>query len=126
MKFFFDNNLSPNLVRGLKSFGEDVIHLTDIFPPDEPDSKWLKHIGENGLTLITRDEAIRWHPAEKEAFRVYQVGAFFLGGKKRSAWDIIQQVIRHWPRIKELANNSRRPYAYIIPPSGTKIRQIVI
>jgi predicted nuclease of predicted toxin-antitoxin system len=82
MKFFFDNNLSPNLVRGLKSFGEDVIHLTDIFPPDEPDIKWLKHIGENGLTLITRDEAIRWHPAETEAFREYQVGAFFLGGKK--------------------------------------------
>lgn len=34
MRFFFDNNLSPGLARGMKGFGEDVVHLTEVFPGD--------------------------------------------------------------------------------------------
>ena len=32
MKFFVDNNLSPQLAKGMKAFGEDVIHITELFP----------------------------------------------------------------------------------------------
>ena len=64
MKFFFDNNLSYKLSNGLKEFGEDVIHLKDIFSEDTPDVVWLEHIGKEGLLLITRDKRIRYNHFE--------------------------------------------------------------
>ena len=124
MKFFFDNNLSEHLTNGLKAFGEDVTHLKDIFPQDTDDAVLLKHIGENGMILITRDEQIRRNPVEIAALRKYKVGTFFLGGKNLDKCRLIQQLIRNWPRIKEQARRSRRPYAFRVPPTGTKLRPI--
>ena len=46
------------------------------------------------------------------ALKQHRVGAFFLGGKGRSRWDIIQQVVRNWPRMNELADRTARPFAF--------------
>lgn len=124
MKFFFDNNLSENLTKGMQAFGEDVVHLKEIFAEDALDTEWLKHIGENGLVLITRDERVRWNPAEIKALRNHKVGAFFLGGKNLNRCKLIQQVVRNWPRIKEYARKGRPPYAFRVPPRGTKFTTI--
>jgi hypothetical protein len=120
LRFFVDNNLSERLANGMKAFGEDVIHLKEIFPGSTEDVSWLKHVGEGGLFLVTRDERVRWNPAEIKAIRDYRVGAFFLGGKNRSRCELIQQLVRNWPRMKELATTTNRPFAYRIPPSGNK------
>jgi hypothetical protein len=124
MKFFFDNNLSENLTRGLKDFGEDVVHLKDLFNEKTEDQVWLEEIGQKKMFLITRDERIRRNPFELNALKTYNVGAFFLGGKNLGRCKIIQQVIRNWPRIKELAEKKRPPFAYRIPPSGSKFSPI--
>lgn len=124
MKFFFDNNLSQNLVRGMECFGEDVMHLKDKFAQDTPDVEWLEYIGRNGYVLITRDQRVRWNPAEKGAIRKHRVGVFFLGGREQSSWQIIQQVIRNWHRIKEYAEKERPPYGFLVPPKGSSIKPI--
>ena len=124
MKFFFDNNLSEHLANGLKAFGEDITHLRDLYNEDVEDVIWLKYIGEKRLVLITRDEKIRWNPAELTAIRKYKVRAFFLGGKNLNKCKIIQQTVRNWPRIKELSLKTKPPFAYRIPPSGTKFSKI--
>jgi predicted nuclease of predicted toxin-antitoxin system len=126
MKFFFDNNLSILLVKGMKEFGEDVIHLKEIFEEKTEDSEWLKDIGEKRYILITKDLRIRHNPAEIEALRKYKVGAFFLGGKNLNRCRLIQQVVRNWPRIKELAEKSSPPYAFRVPPQGTSFTSISI
>jgi len=118
--FFVDNNLSAQLAEGMKAFGEPVVHLKQLFDPDEDDDVWLAHIGAEGMILITRDERIRFRPNELAALRDNRVGAFFLGGKNRSRCELIQQLIRNWPRMKELAEKTRRPFAFRIPPSGSK------
>lgn len=124
MRFFIDNNLSVHLARGMQGFQEDVVHLTDHFPHETPDTDWLQHIGQAGWLLVTRDERIRKNPLELSAIRDHQVGAFFLAGKNRSRCDLIRQLVRHFPRMKELAANSHRPFAYRIPPSGSKIERV--
>jgi len=126
MKFFIDQNLGPELAEGLRVFGEDVIHLKELFPEDTPDCKWLTYIGKNNYFLITRDRKFRYKPAEKRAFRENNVGAFLLFGKDRTKWDLIQQLIRNWLRIKEFAQKTKRPFAFRIPPNGTKITKISI
>ncbi len=52
MKFFIDNNLSPGLARGMKAFGEDVIHITEIFPDDADDTDYLPRVGSEGWFLV--------------------------------------------------------------------------
>lgn len=124
VRFFIDNNLSPQLAAGMKGFGEEVIHLRDEFPEDTDDAIWLEYVGENNLFLVTRDKSIRRRPIELQAFRGNNVGAFFLGGKNLTRCQLIQQLVRNWPRMKELARKERRPFAYRIPPSGKKFTLI--
>ena len=124
MRFFVDNNLSLHLARGMRAFGENVDHLQDHFPEDCPDTEWLKYIGENEYFLVTRDDAIHRNPAELSAFKEYGVGAFFMGGKNRTRWELVQQLVRNWLRIKECAAAEKRPFVWRIPPSGTKFVRI--
>jgi hypothetical protein len=124
--FFFDNNVSKKIVEGLKAFGEEVIHLQDKFREDSPDIEWLQYVGERELVLITRDEKVRWNPAEIAAIKKFKVPTFFLGGKKLDRCKQIQQVIKNWPRIKELSGKIKPPFAYRIPPTGTKFTQIFL
>jgi len=126
MTFFIDENLSWQLAAGMKGFGESVISLREKFPRGTEDVDWLKFVGEEGMVLVTRDEKIRWRPAELAALREHRVGTFFLGGKNLSRCELIQQLVRNWPRMKESANKTTPPYAFRVPRSGTKFVRIVL
>ena len=52
-------------------------------------------------------------------------GAFFMGGKNRNRCQLIQQLVRNWPRMKELAKKTRVPFAFRVPPSGTKFTTLL-
>ena len=121
MKYFFDTNLSPSLVRGLSEFGEDVTHLKEHFREDTPDATWLQSIGQRGWILITRDKAITRKPIERQAIRDHDVGAFFLLGKDMDRWAQVRQIIISWHRIKEFSSKTRRPFAFMVSRSGRKI-----
>lgn len=108
----------------MAAFGEPVVHLTQLFSPDEEDEVWLQHAGKEGMALITRDERIRYRPNELAALRDNNVGAFFLGGKNRSRCELIQQLVRNWPQIKETARKERRPFAFRVRPTGRKMDPI--
>ena len=125
MKFFFDNNLSEHLVRGLREFDENVVHLKEKFRENTEDPEWLEYVGKNNMVLLSRDKRLRWNPAEIESIRQFNVGAFVLSGKNLNRCQIIQQIIRNWPQIKEIATKSRNkvPYIYRVPPRGTKIEK---
>ena len=126
MRFFVDNNLSPKLAHGMAAFGEDVTHLQDHYPTNAADADWLPRIGRDEWILLTRDDRVRFKPAELTAFKQYHVGAFFLGGKDRSRCDLIQQVVRNWPRMKELAAKTVKPFAFRVPPQGTAIDRLTL
>jgi hypothetical protein len=108
----------------MKGFRENVFYITDELAQDVKDPVLLKHIGENNFFLITRDERIRTQPAEIEAIRKYSVGAFILGGKKQSRCDLILQLVRNWPRIKDYAEKTRKPFIFRIPPTGKKFKPV--
>ena len=126
MKFFIDNNLGKQLAIGMKGFGENIVHLQEIFPEDIDDIKVLSYCGKNQYFFITRDYQIRYRPAELKAFKTHNVGAFILAGKNLNKWELIQQLVRNWLRIKELSMKTKLPFAFRIPPKGTKIKKIPI
>lgn len=124
--FFFDNNVSQHLAAGMKAFQEQAIHLVDEFSQDTKDTDWIPVVGSKGWTLITRDERILKNPAELKAYKENNIGAFFLGGKNRSRCDLIRQLVRNWPQMKELAAKTRKPFAFRVPPSGGKFKKILL
>ncbi len=123
-RFLVDNNLGTQLAAGMKGFGEDVVHLTEHLNPNAPDTDVLALVGSNGWCLITRDNRIRYRPAESGALKEHQVGAFFMSGKNLGRCQIIQQLVRNWPRMKKLAGATQRPFAFRVPPNGKNIKRL--
>jgi hypothetical protein len=117
--FFFDNNLSPVLARGLREFGEDAQHLRDAFPPNTPDEVWLPAIGERGWYLVTRDKKIRTRPHQIDALLRSNVGAFTFTQKRDPLrWGWVELVVRRWLEIQEFADSHERPFVAGIPERG--------
>ncbi|GIU99468.1 MAG: hypothetical protein KatS3mg014_1084 [Actinomycetota bacterium] len=104
MTFFFDNNLSPRLVEGLRAFGEDAMHLRDEFPADTDDTVWLPEIGRRGWYLVTHDKKIRKKPAEIRALKQAGVGAFvFTQQKDLLMWGWVETVLESTHVVYERA-----------------------
>ncbi|MBE3119564.1 MAG: hypothetical protein IMZ61_08560 [Planctomycetes bacterium] len=121
MKFFFDNNISWRIAKAMACLEEnenEVKHLKDIFKTDVIDDVWLEHIGKNEMLLVSRDKNIRKHRAELNILKKYNVGAFFMIGKKLNKWQEAKQMIGQWEKMKELALNSRLPFVFMVPQKG--------
>jgi hypothetical protein len=58
------------------------------------------------------------------AVRRFKVAAFFLGGKTLSRCELIQQVVRNWPQMKQMAAEESRPFAIRVPPHGTRFTRL--
>lgn len=121
MTFLVDNNIGPGVAKGMRCFGEDVEHLRERFPEDAPDPEWLAEAGRRGWFVLTRDKRIQSRPNELAAVKKHAVGLFVLAGKNRTRCEIIQQLIRTWPRIKEHARNHSRPFVIKVPATGAKL-----
>ena len=124
--FFFDANLSATLVKGMRGFGEECCHLSDHFEKGALDTEWPPEIGTRGWLLVTRDLAIRRNPAELSALTRYGVGAFFIGGKKQTRCDLVEQVVRNWRTMKQLAHDTARPFAFRVPPKGGRLKRLTL
>lgn len=118
MRFLIDENLSERFVRGMDAFGEHVVHGKDEPGEGTPDEELLEHVGSAGLTLVTRDLRMLYRPAEKDAFLRHKVGAFFLHGGELSMCAIIRALVHHWPKMKALAKDTDRPFAFKVYASG--------
>lgn len=124
MKYIFDENIAPQVAKGLKAFGKDVSHITDHLPRGSKDVDVLKYVGERGYTLITRDRKIYKNPAEKNAIYKFCVGVFELIGKDMSLWARVKQVVRGWEQIDKIANSTEPPFVYKVYRAGGKLKRL--
>lgn len=93
-------------------------------PQGASDELVIKYCGDQGLCLITRDLRVRRNIAEKEAIKRHKVGAFFIGGKRRSGLEIVRQVLNAWDQLVEVAGKERRPFAFLVRPQGGKLERL--
>jgi len=124
MTFFFDANIGRPLVMGLRGFGEDVLHYSERFDEGVIDEEWLEAVGKEGLFLVTRDKRIFRRPLQRDAWRRHRVGAFVLSGKEMGTWKQVLQLVRAWPTIKRLAEETIRPFAFKFDRHGNLTTQI--
>ena len=134
MRIYFDENFSPHLVEGLrqiqegrKSEGIVVCSVIEEFGRGSSDEIWIPSIAKRHGVAFTQDLNINRVRAQWELCRGSKVGIFFLKPPKKEGlgyWAIVQLVIRHWPKIKQLAEKSRRPFGYVIEAHRTKFRKL--
>ena len=69
LEFFIDRSLGRSIATGLRDAGLMVHTTADVYGEDEaqrlPDV-WLRDAGRNGWVILTKDDAIRRRPAERD------------------------------------------------------------
>lgn len=112
MKFFFDNNLSPHMARGLRELSraqsdiEEVAHLRDLFPRNASDVEWIEKLNATGpWCILSCDRFKKNHDAEREALRRSGHTVFVLDPQwaKQEYWLQCERLVRWWPQIIEQA-----------------------
>jgi PIN like domain len=91
------------------------------------DEVWIPGIASRHGIAITQDVNIRRTRAQWELCQENKIGVFFFKPPKKegwSYWQIVELVIRHWPEIKRLTEESRRPFGCVVEMHRSKIRRL--
>jgi microcompartment protein CcmK/EutM len=71
LEFFVDRGLGKSIVEGLRSAGLTVHSMADVYGEKKAqrlaDETWLHDAGRNDWVVLTKDDAIRRRPAERDA-----------------------------------------------------------
>lgn len=110
---------SHRLGEALTELGAPFIALTQHFPSNTPDEKWLREVGKQGWILLTRDEKIRRRPNELQAFRDHGVIGFVLTAGNASAADTAALVSRVYPKLIRKAQATKPPAMFSVTLTGT-------
>lgn len=111
MNFLFDENLPPALARALYELGEPVRHVVDIegLGKGATDPEVIPYASRWAYRLVSRDKSMAKPSQLKAAIHAEGVGLYlFRLGKARQPlrWDLIQNVIKHWPTIVDHAREN--------------------
>lgn len=114
MKFFFDNNLPPQLAHGVAALSkndlriESVIHLSDRFDRAAKDLVWLSALEAEGgpWYVISIDKFKKDHRAEREAIRRCGHTIYVLDPQwsVQAFWAKAAKLILWWPVIVQHAS----------------------
>lgn len=134
MRIYFDENFSPHLVEGLrriqegrKGEGVTVCSVIDEFGQGADDEAWIPGIARRHGVAITQDVNIHRTRAQWDLCQASKIGVFFFKPPKKegwSYWQIVQLVIRHWPEIKRLTEQSSRPFGYVVEMHRNKFQRL--
>lgn len=124
-RFFVDEN-DLALGRALDERRGDVVYpghadLSEI-PRGSLDDEWLPVIAAHQLVVITRDQRIRYRPAEKLLWVRHGVRGFVLTGRKsQSTTDSLTVLEQHWTSIEAaIAAQSIGPWMHAVTASGLR------
>ena len=110
MKFFFDNNISPDLVRGLRelrrNYSETIVHLRERYGDDPvEDVRFLSELADEGGWSVISGDRFKKNPAERQAVRDPNLNVFVLakGFNKLPSWERTKFIVNKWEDIAQLS-----------------------
>jgi hypothetical protein len=122
-EFFVDRSLGKSIVEALRAQGLTVHSMADIYGEDEAqrlaDEVWLRDAGKNDWIVLTKDDAIRRRPAERDALTEAAVRAFCLTTAQLRGAEQINRFVRNRHRILNQARK-QGPYIFGVYESGLK------
>src|ERR1700742_3930335 len=102
-EFFVDRSLGKSIVAGLRDAGLRVYSMADIYGERTAqllaDEIWLRDAGENDWIVLTKDDAIRRRPAERDALTEAAVRVFCLTNRNMRAAAQTERFVANRRRI---------------------------
>jgi len=112
--FFVDRSLGKSIVEGLRAVGLTVHSMADIYGERQgqllPDKVWLRDAGENDWVVLTKDDAIRRRPAERDVLTEAAVRVFCLTNRHLRG---VEQTERFVANRHRMLRQARKPGPYI-------------
>jgi hypothetical protein len=131
VRFFFDNCVNRKYVEALRILAAvqryDLVHLTDIYPPNMPDVEWMSALAEQGdWVVISADPRITRNKAERRAWQESGLTTFFFSDNwsQKQFWKQVGDLITWWPEITLAARSAAAGTGYLVPVRGKELRQI--
>jgi hypothetical protein len=119
-----DRSVPRSVARALQQVRDDVAWLDDVLPPATPDRDWLRHAGERGWLVVTRDKKIRTRPGERRSIEEAGVGAFVFEQKRDpSRWDYLKLLVTSLDEMERLFTETPKPFIFAITAAGA-LRQL--
>lgn len=122
-EFFVDRSLGKSIVEGLRAVGLSVHSMSDVYgeQPGQllPDEVWLRDAGENDWVVLTKDDAIRRRPAERDALTEAAVRVFCLTNRHLRGVEQTERFVSNRHRILRQARKPG-PYIYGVYEQGLK------
>src|ERR1700710_2234907 len=113
-EFFVDRSLGRSIVEGLRAADLTVHSMADIYGEKQAqrlaDETWLRDAGKNNWIVLTKDDAIRRRPAEREALIDAAVRVFCLTTAQLQGSEQTERFSQNRNRILRQA---KRPGPYI-------------
>lgn len=107
--FFLDEGLGRfELAQALRLAGYQVKAHHELFAPGTPDEEWLVRVGELGLVVLSKDDAIRLSKGQKQALLDANVRAFFLGRADIAGSAMAGAFLNAAPRMVRIAKTESR------------------
>lgn len=123
LEFFVDRSLGKSIVEALRAEGLTVYSMAEVYGEEEAqrlaDEVWLRDAGENDWVVLTKDDAIRRRPAERDALMEAAVRAFCLTTARLRGSEQVERFVLNRHRILQQAREPG-PYIYGVYESGLK------
>jgi len=122
-EFFVDRSLGKSIVEGLRAAGLTVHSMADIYGEKRAqllaDEVWLRDAGKNDWIVLTKDDAIRRRPAERDALTEAAVRVFCLTNRNMRGTEQAERFVSNRHRILRQARKPG-PYIYGVYEKGLK------
>ena len=134
MKFYFDENITPQIARALALLQKprqkeqvDIYTIRDVFGKGARDEEWIPKVAKEEGIVITQDFNIQRTRHQRKLYRQHGLGVVFFKPPSKTGydyWTMIQKIIEAWPAIKDVARNQKKPFAYVIRPRSKKLEKL--
>lgn len=122
-EFFVDRSLGKSIVFGLRAAGLHVHSMADIYGEGKAqrlaDETWLTDAGQNEWVVLTKDDAIRRRPNERDALIEAQARVFCLTNRNLRGAQQLERFLENRARILRQAEKPG-PYIYGVHEKSIK------
>lgn len=131
-KIYLDENIPKSLADGLRALDQPnnstgqkcaVVYLTDQFGRGIKDDEWIPLLGKEQAVMVTQDHNIHRTDSERELYQKHGLGLIVVrlpSKKGMPYWDLVQQLVRNWMAIRQVALTKRPPFIYECTAKGVK------
>jgi hypothetical protein len=122
-EFFVDRSLGKSIVEGLRAAGLSIHSMAEVYGEKQAqrlaDEVWLRDAGESNWIVLTKDDAIRRRPGERDAMIDAAVRVFCLTTAQLRGAEQTERFVQNRYRIIRQARKPG-PYIYGVYAKGLK------